>query len=301
MNNQKTNNQNHDHGLPLIADYFDNKDFLYISFSRLSTFLNCKREFYFKYILGLKSQDTTKSLAIGKIVHDILHEVYKNEGIISAETIDYITGMANNLIFGGSNSFSEQEKNDVVYAAVNLIEGYLKEYNDEKIEIKDSELELYKNYTTSKHNPFTLYGRIDAIGIINNSLWQIEHKTTGRYDNLYLNGLRGSMQNKLYNLLLFEHGYSPMGVIFNLLVNTKKPQYYRQPIMFSYGIVYNVLQTIFGVVDDICRYKKDYHEYYPNYNNCIRYNRPCDFKILCDSKPENFEANKNEFFIYRGD
>ncbi len=91
--------------LDLLSSYFKNyegdrpKSF---SSSALTTYINCKLQFYFRYVAGIKEKDEIEekiaSNIFGNIFHGALENLYKNQDIIQSTTINELLKKAENEV-----------------------------------------------------------------------------------------------------------------------------------------------------------------------------------------------------------
>jgi hypothetical protein len=278
-----------DDPLPFPA-YKAGKGPLGLSYSKISTWLTCRQRFYYEYEMGLAPKRKSMALQVGGLLHQLMKEYYT--GQLDLEEFNDLQKVVQK--FHKANS--EGESMEVALTAAQLMLGYIRKYQGEQVEVTDVEQTFFMPRTEPETKMFyIIHGTIDAmIRFEETKRWQFEHKTTARNDSLYLRGLRDILQGRIYHMLSnYYYDNEVVGIIFNILVKTKVPQFDRAPVMLSQDSIDKALETIDGVVREIVVY-----DIFRNFQNCTLYNRECDYKLLCD-KPEQFEQISNAFYEKR--
>lgn len=249
-----------------------------LSYTQIKTFLNCRKAYYWAYVEGLVSKQRSQALQTGDVVHRLLYLFIKRE--LDPKSIDDIYGFVRDVY-----PDEDPVRLEVVSEeAARLITAYITKYATDSIEFFAGETLMEADF-----GDFVLVGRVDAWARFNDAFWRVEHKTTSRMDSAYLNGLRGSLQGAIYDLLTERLLNTTLaGTIYNLLVKTKVPTFHRTFCRRNNKMVELALQTVRGVLNDILR-----GDFYPSLN-CYTYQSNCSYYALCNrDTPETREA----FFI----
>jgi hypothetical protein len=165
----------------------------------------------------------------------------------------------------------------VAVEAARLVAGHVEAYREDPTRVIGTETHLEVELEDC-----TFYSRVDAIARTQDGrLWRLEYKTTSKMDSAFLSGLKGDLQTGTSHFVLKEVLKEKIhGTIFDLLVKTKVPQYYRSPVPYSQRVVDRAMETVQGVARSIKR-----GDLYPS-SKCFPYNRECEFRTLCDA-PES--------------
>lgn len=261
-----------------------------LSYSKVSTWLECRQRFFYEYVKLLTPKKRSRALQVGGLVHELLKYFYTGRlKLDEFENLDKVVQKFN-------QENTPEESLGVAIEAAQLVVDYLKKYQHEELEILDVEQQMFMpRIEARKGIPYILHSTPDmSCRFDGRKIWQLEHKTTARTDALYLRGLRNILQARIYHTLL-NHWYDGevVGVIYNLIVKTQVPKYERAPVLISQNSVNEVMETVDGVVREITEF-----DVWRNYQNCTKYNRECDYKLLCD-KPEQFEMISTSFYERR--
>ncbi len=184
-----------------------------LSPSAINTWIQCKQDFFFQYIMGLKEQDdveeTMESSTFGTIVHEVMEEVLKPfiNKIIQVEDIEQIELALVNSIEGviQKNYPGNLTKHGENYLAKKVVEQYLKALL--KVERKNipSTLQSLENVlqtNISQDPPFNIRGTVDRIDQKNGITRVIDYKT-GRVEPRDLNiGSIEDLENPKYSKAL---------------------------------------------------------------------------------------------------
>ena len=165
----------------------------------------------------------------------------------------------------------------------------MNEFKNDPLEVVSSETHLELN-----RGLYTLYTRVDElVRTQDKKLWRGEHKTTARIDNAYLKGLKRGVQAGIADIVLEKVMPEKIwGTMYNLLVKTKVPQYYRSPILTEKNLRPMTESMLEYVYEGITG------ERFGCSMNCFAYNRECKFLALCKyDSPQIREA----FYKYRPD
>lgn len=174
-----------------------------LSPSAINTYLNCRLQFYFRYIAKLKEpdeiQEEVDAMVFGNIVHklmQLLYEALRNKNAhwkITAEDIDWMKNQVPVLL---PQAFKQgwQEKNkksisfsgklkviaEVVSQYANAYLDYDRKHTPFEIEsLEESFKEMFNININGKSQSISLGGYIDRIDIVNNIYRMVDYKTGG--------------------------------------------------------------------------------------------------------------------------
>lgn len=248
-------------------------------YTAISTFLSCRKEFYFFIVKGYRPKHVSVHLRFGLAVHDALDTLY-TKGLDEALKV--------------------------------FEETYVDE-GDHSIKTMANGLELMRWYAeVYKHEPFKVIGKPETgfvfpVGDImwggrmdlpvdwDGELWIMEHKTCSRLDSNYFKQFDLDMQVTSYILAAEEYlGKKCMGCIINALepwkplvrprATSKKPEdhYARAPIHRTQRLKDIFKLNIQRHVRDI-QWCADNDEWAESHKKdvCRRYNADCPYKKLC--------------------
>ena len=240
---------------------------LRLSYSKASTFLSCRKAYYWSYIEELIPKEKSTALQVGDIVHRLLH--LHALGELRAETIVNLDELVGRL-----NTENTDELNvEVAYEAARLVSGYLTKYQNDPLSFMSPELPMELELPN-----FILVARIDSLARPKSGLlWRVEHKTAAKADSAYLGGLKAGLQGSIYDFIVEELLKEKLsGTIYNLLIKTQTPDYKRSYTMINRKAIERALQTLEGVARDI-----NLGDFYPS-SKCHTFNRTCDYLTLCE-------------------
>ncbi len=193
----------------------------------LRTFINCKLDFYYKYIVGIREEDevneTIEANTLGSIIHKVLEDLYKPllNQLLIIQDIDKLLASYEKML---EKEFASQYavdyktgKNFLLFnAAKNTIKTFL---NQEKEIIKKHELivigleEKFTKTTSVNINgepkDIRFRGTIDRIDSLDGNIRLIDYKT-GKVEsrNLSLNSIEDAFskpdKEKAFQLLLYK-------------------------------------------------------------------------------------------------
>jgi CRISPR/Cas system-associated exonuclease Cas4 (RecB family) len=247
----------------------DNK--LKLSFTKVSTFLNCRQKYAWEYIENLTTKDKSRALKIGDIVHQLLHLYLLKE--LDLEAIQDLNKVLD-VVKASYTTEDDLLALEIASESSILVSGYLHEFANDPLDLLPGETILETDM-----GDYILTGRVDAWARSNDDqkLWRIEYKTTAKTDSHYLQGLKSGLQGAIYDFLsetLFKEELA--GTIYNLIVKTKIPKYQRAFTRCNRSAIERMLKTVDGVYRDIQR-----NDLYPS-SKCYSYASECPYKVLCE-------------------
>ncbi len=248
-------------------------------YTAISTFLNCRKEFYFFMVKHLRPKEASVHLRFGLAVHDALDELY-SKGLEEALKV-----------FG--ETYVDEGDHDIKTMAngLKLIEWYAKVYANEPFKV----IGKPESGFVFPIGDIMWGGRMDLPVEWDGELWIVEHKTCSRLDANYFKQFDLDMQITSYILAAEEYlGRKCMGCIVNALEpwkplvrptsrsKTPEQHFARAPINRS-----KRLKDLFKVnmqrhVLDIkwCVDNNEWAECHKR-DVCRRYNSNCPYKKLC--------------------
>jgi len=257
---------------------------LKLSYSKINTFLNCRMKYHWIYNERLYPKAKAYPLKLGIIVHRMLHLWQIDK--LTKEHID-------NIVRDITNTYPETEPAEIqslAFEATTLVRGYVEKYEEsDPLKVVSSEMIL-----ELEREDYVLYTRLD--GIVRSQddrLWRWEHKTTKQMNSAYLTGLKGGLQAGIaYIVVANTLPEKVSGTVYNLLVKTKVPQYYRNFVTAERLLVDRTERCITGVVKDIKQ-----GDFYPSLA-CYTYNSECPYLKLCQ---QDTPMTREAFFVKRED
>ena len=229
-----------------------------IDTTKLSTFVDCPRKYFFEYELGWRPELTDHNLIFGEAWHAALATLYQigNEPLGGMAPIDiaYVS-------FLDVYRQHFQEHTDDMYApkspylAYEALQNYIDVYFSKDVttyEVQHIEAVGYVSIELigeEPRDPAKLYFRQDLIARNRNdgTIVSIEHKTTGRADRKWYQQWQLSLQVGTYtHALYFLYRLADVyGVVINGVVfNKKGPELIRIPCVKILPQMYSWYETV---------------------------------------------------------
>lgn len=161
------------------------------SFSRLETFHNCKRSFYYNYIQGNRSGDNIYSF-LGTICHELTQAMIQKQ-ISNEDAVQQFVVAVDDAEMLDLPWISENVKNNYVDCIIHFLENY-NPVNNNTIHIED--------YFEIDINGVTMIGYIDLWYRIGNDIYIVDLKTSSKFSKKDLP--KKSRQLLLYAIALSE-------------------------------------------------------------------------------------------------
>lgn len=190
------------------------------TYSAISTFLNCRRKYWYRYIRCLEQKDRPVWFATGTAIHMALEHWYNGMSVDEVQRIiaDYFTDTHPET----DDAERQKEWQEQYELAAKMFANYVQQYPQEQFKVLATEVEF-----DLKVGKVLLSGKIDALIEYNGKLWLMEHKTA-RYINYdYRKKLSMDLQNTLYTWAMSKWQGQPIaGVLYNVLAKDfpKKPE-----------------------------------------------------------------------------
>jgi hypothetical protein len=161
------------------------------SFSRLETFHNCRRLYYYNYILGTRSGDNIYSF-LGTIVHELTQSMIQKQ-ITNEEAVEQFIEAIDDAEMLDLPWMSENVRNNYVSCITHFLENYNPVENN-TIRIED--------YVEIDINGVIMRGYIDLWYRIGNEIYIIDLKTSTKFSKKDLP--KKSRQLLFYGLAISE-------------------------------------------------------------------------------------------------
>lgn len=296
-----------------------------LSYSKVSTFMNCRRMYYFTYVKGYQSKVLNKNYVVGNFVHLGLRNIYSkvSDGIQKTMKFFHVErkNFRKQMIISAED---EQKLNEQEIVIEGILEAYAKKYSKFIRETKHigSEEEIKLSHTTSVGTK--VIGRLDNLLERKGNLYIHEIKTASTVTPDYIRNIKNSFQITLYKAM-YNNLYKKKikGFIFDVI---RKPsirqkqkenkheflerlyQYYlneNDPMLFYMEIMDNSLisqDKAFNVLDNVAKDLKNcktIDDYYHNYNYCFVFSR-CQYYDMCMFGENNETLSKFSVRTYGG-
>lgn len=170
--------------------------------SKIQSFQDCPRGFFFRYVLGWQQEKSNVHLVFGSAWHEALEYIYNN-GIHP----DSAAGAYDKFITVYREGFPIEEGDDSrrpkdPATAIKALANYCQEYQhyDSGIEVLFTEVAG----TVPIREDRVIHGKVDAIVRDTDGIWSHEHKTTGRNSAPWRDKWNLIIQVGTYSHLLFS-------------------------------------------------------------------------------------------------
>lgn len=212
--------------LELLSSYFKNyagerpRSF---SSSALTTYINCKLQFYFRYVAGLKENEELdekiEANIFGNIFHGALENLYKGHNLIESNTIDELLKRAETEVENAIKkeygiSYFQLEGYDILIGEVikELVKKIL-ERDQSETPFKIIELEgIYDTHLETSYGEARLSGKFDRVDevqgitrIIDYKTGKVELKNSDTEELFTDSTLKALFQLKFYSLIYLKN------------------------------------------------------------------------------------------------
>jgi CRISPR/Cas system-associated exonuclease Cas4 (RecB family) len=247
----------------------DSKGGNLMSASRLATYMQCPKKYWFQYFSGIPRRAANMNLLFGSQMHKILEE-NDNHFIANKKYLDIETLQAKFLkefpeVARKTSNITKKDIDKYTSLGVDMLRVYMEEIPKNEKPIM-TEYEFKLQLTTS---PTSIYGFIDRIL---EGGWIIDRKTSRCMYN------EGKILEKRAQLLLYVIWYRKTykkreaGVGLDILIKTKVPKIQRERFQVSDEEVNELAHALNVIQGNI---KEGI--FYPSYQNCSW----CDFRDHC--------------------
>ena len=284
------------------------KEKLKLSYSRVSTFLDCKKKYYWKYVVGIELNRFNQNFIIGNSVHHGVYKLYEGAKNPVLSTKKYFNKERNQLRKDLLvNAKDEQILNEKEPVVLGMIEGYGRVYKKQLKKIKHISNEHHIEYEIEDGIVVTMF--FDNILKVGKKLFVHELKTARTLTPDYVNNIKNDLQSNMYfylgNRSQGKKKKWLSGIVYDVIkkpsIRMKKTEdkkqflarlgrYYSGPEaaneLFYQDYIEKpmvkesrILETVLGVADDLLKCIKD-STFYPN--DCFCYVRSrCDYYDIC--------------------
>jgi len=196
-----------------------------ITFSAAKKFQSCHKAYYNRYKKNLVPLEQDEVLFLGSTIHDCLEMWYKRDP--NDPIIEINIGRLIDEAYPMRES-DEKQKRDW-HLAKAMMGGYINRYKQEDFKIIDTELEfsvpIINPNTNRASRSFELMGKVDALVMLNDYFYIMEHKTTALITGDYIEILPMDFQINIYALALSRFKNIPIaGVIYNVIQKSRIKQ-----------------------------------------------------------------------------
>ena len=269
-----------------------------VSQSKAKSWRQCKQQFHYKYVEGLKRRRIKRPFQFGRIVHEMV-EAYAN-GLDPFDILDEIELKHANMFRAEREQYGE-----IIQDIAFIMEEYFEQWPDDsllyqKINGKFSEHE----FTLPLERGLAFKGKIDAVAKANKLRWLVEHKTFGRMptdDHRWRN-----VQSSVYVRAIEMLGWKPVdGTVWDY-IRSKSPS--RPEILKSGELSKRKLDTLPNVVRYVLRKNKLKVKEYSEFIKLQESNRSSYFarvftptsKAVVDSVFNDFVSTAREIAELQG-
>lgn len=247
-----------------------------IDYSMMSTFLTCRRRFYFRYDQHLVPKVPTLPLAFGSAIHEALnvwHDKRDVENMVAKFHVTYKEDI---------------ERDDKRTNALGewILRNYATAYANEPFKVIGNE----QSFELPLPNGTSFIGRIDKIVDWDGAIWIVDHKTTSSLGYHYSKKVEPNMQLTGYVWAARRLGYPKcVGVLVDAILvakglldssrRAKLTPLARFDAYISEERLAEWVQTLDCVQRDILACYQE-SQWYPNWDACTYYGE-CPYRKLC--------------------
>jgi hypothetical protein len=278
-----------------MADVAQTK--LFLNQSRAQLYEDCHRKFYWWDVCRLESDRPKWALNTGTATHLGLALLGSGESVDKAveESLKNLkASLPKRLMPGDLDDLSTQSE-----IVEKLLRGYAEEYDGKTTWIPIAQ-ETKGEVEVGEGTNIILVFRTDKLATWNQRLWIVDHKTAGKLDLRDLSKYEMAMQFSAYSYAITKFLKQRVaGVIIDVLVKTKIPQYVRDLKTRSDEELGEFEREFVEIGKEIAWRKARVSAgedaktvFYKNTNECFRYGT-CVYRELC------LEDNPTRRALYR--
>ena len=256
-----------------------------INRSRIETYLQCHRKYYYTWVKGLVKPVKAEPLRIGSTIHRFMEYWYSNIDMPKEERwkIAWDAALAELLRDRPPNlpQPGVLYENRLEGFAETLCSRYVKRYGtSEDFAVLQPEVEC----DAPLGHGHILRLRTDAVIERKGKQWILEHKTTARFGPAFLKKFQLNHQ-----IIIYHYGVSSflklpiMGVCVNILIKARDlaHDYYREWVVITRAQTRDAIETFTSVADEIqSRDPNEPREWTLNTERCHDYGE-CPFWSVC--------------------
>lgn len=183
------------------------------TYSQWSTFRDCRRKAYWRYVEWLTPKAVPAALHMGAAVHSGLKVWYDTGSLAEVE-------QCLRVAYPDHTAHEDQHHDFQVASA--MLAAYAERYPTEDFQVvaleRAFEGTIENPKTSGRSLTFKIAGKVDGLVRLGGGLWLLEHKTASRIDEGYIDRLWGDFQTTLYAHYLAREMKEPVvGVLYNIL------------------------------------------------------------------------------------
>lgn len=295
---------------------------LRIDNSKRSTFTECPRKFYWKFIANLSSEYGSTALRYGRTWHVMLHAFYETIQKNGWESKD--KALSNALIYGKKewdNMSAQQMYYEDFRTFENLCELLMLytlnyEQDAENVRIIHTEkvfaLELELNALEKLLYPelarIVFTGKIDLQLELAGLLWVQDHKTTGSSIDRVSATMKRDPQFLGYTYAARKVlDFVPTGFLVSMAMSSSRKNkdgvygklttdFRRIPQLYSEGDLESWRRSFIHTCSQI-QWCYDHHLWPMHHDACYNFNKDCSFTRLCEQNKEPSETHTEGFIV----
>lgn len=206
-----------------------------VSYSLLSSFRNCRKHCKFRYLDGLKPQETSKALRYGSLMHTCLEKFHltRSEEEVNNYLKEYyelnnkpktedFTYKKKADTSGSLDSMSLWDVDEYIVSK-NMMKAYMERYKEEDFKV----IWIEKDFTgpiidMTTYDPIPgvcMVGKIDGLIERKDGYWLLENKTAAKVDGSYIEKLWSDFQIIAYCYYVKKcFNIDCKGVLYNVLL-----------------------------------------------------------------------------------
>ena len=279
--------------------------------SKRSQFTTCPRKYYYQYIQNLRSNQGSTALRYGIVYHAGMDAFYNH---VKENGWTHDGGAFEAAVEAAKASWEEESSTQLFYNDYRTLENYIQaliayvahfNYDEGMLKVVETErpFKLKMNLSSEETKYFPLIaqeglnftGKIDAEILLDNRLWQLEHKTTGQALSIQKKRIRRSPQliGYAYAGLRLNPENPPHGslVAFHHLSSRKskvteeygklKLEFERIPQIYTDGDLISWRLSFLDTAEGILRNIQGTNLWPVQMDNCYQYGL-CSYSSLCE-------------------
>lgn len=252
-----------------------------ISNSRIKSFLSCPRRYYWTYVKNLSPVSISIPLVFGRSIHRALAEWYAN--FSQPVTLEIFEATMRDAIKDVEWFKEEKDKYQLhINAGIELLKQYFERYKKEPFSVLQSELKF--EVPLDSH---TLVGRTDAIINWDGRFKLLEHKTTSKLGQNYLNkfNLDSQLTSYIYGIrkaLKIDIQEVVLNCLRKIRIDAKKsePEFVRDIIIRADEDLEIFEKEVVLIAAQIESCEQNPELFWRNTDSCIQYGT-CAYHSLC--------------------
>ena len=256
-----------------------------IDYSMTSTFFDCERKYYWRYIKNLTPKTEYLPFLTGRLIHKAIQNINNNIDIGSV-----LKEFKDN--YNPTEYTKGRSPDDITNLIINYYEN--NPLTKSGIMIIEAESKIFRPIIPG----WNFTGRIDGIGLIGSTHYNIEYKTTSSLGELFIASFSNNAQITGYTWLS-QSLHSQISTIVVLLPLTKTGEIttiFTARNKLQIELFLKSIKKVILSLQDKDNYISNYH---PNYCNCggtFPTYKQCDFYPICYSNKKDIKYIKKLLF-----